>query len=77
MGGLRRFLERCCPVLWIAVSATAPGRRVDIDYLRDCLNGEYRSYRASPGSPFLTVLKISEIDAIPDGPAVGIIGVPV
>ena len=77
MGGLRRFLERCCPVLWIEVSATAPRRHVDIDYLRDCLNGEYRFYRASPGSPFLTVLKSSEIDAIPDGPAVDIIGVPV
>jgi FkbM family methyltransferase len=77
MGGLRRFLERCRPVLWIEVSATAPGRRVDIDYLRDCLNGEYRFYRASPASPFLTVLKFAVIDAIPDGPAVDVIGLPV
>lgn len=77
IGGLRRFLERCRPVLWIEVSATASGRRVDIDYLRDCLNGDYRFFRASPRSPFLTVMGFAETDAIPEGPPVDIIALPV
>lgn len=77
IGGLRRFLERCRPVLWIEVSATASGRRVDIDYLRDCLNGDYRFLRASPRSPFLTVMGFAETDAIPEGPPVDIIALPV
>jgi FkbM family methyltransferase len=76
IGGLRRFLERCRPVLWIEVSATTPGRRVDIAYLRTCLKGEYRFYRAVPRWPFLTALHFVETEAIPEGPPVDIIALP-
>ncbi len=77
MSGLRRFLEKCRPVLWIEISATEPGRRVDLDYLRDCLTGDYRFCRASPASPFLTVLEFAEIDSIPEEAAADIICLPV
>lgn len=77
LGGLRRFLERCRPILWVEVSATGPGRRVDLDYLRDCLTGDYRFYRASPRSPLLAAVKFAETDAIPDGPFVDVICLPV
>jgi FkbM family methyltransferase len=76
IGGLRRFLERCRPVLWVEISATASGRRVDIDYLRDCLNGTYRFYMASPKTPFLTVLGFAETQAVPEGAPVDIIAIP-
>lgn len=77
LAGLRRFFERCRPILWVEVSANGEGRRVDLDYLRDCLSGDYRFYSASPRSPFLTVEKFAEMDAIPDGPFVDVFCLPV
>lgn len=77
LAGLRRFLERCRPILWVEVSATGEGRRVDLDYLRDCLSGEYRFYSASPRSSLLTVEKFAEMEAIPDGPFVDVFCLPV
>ena len=77
IGGLRRFLERCRPMLWIEISATTSGRRIDIQYLRDCLEGDYRFYLASPRMPFLTVLGFTETQKFPEDRPVDIMAVPV
>jgi len=77
IGGLRRFLERCRPMLWIEISATTSGRRIDIQYLRDCLDGDYRFYLASPRMPFLTVLGFTETQKFPEDRPVDIMAVPV
>jgi FkbM family methyltransferase len=37
--GLKAFLARTRPVLWVEISATAPGRRVDMKMLRGVLSG--------------------------------------
>lgn len=74
--GLKAFLAHTRPVLWVEISATTPGRRVDMKLLRSVLSGDYRFYYAVRRSPFLTALKFVETDEIPAG-TVDIVSVPV
>lgn len=77
MNGLRPFLKKARPVLWIEISAETPGRRIDLPQLKSYLTGEYRYFRAEAATPFLTLQKFVETDTIPGGPPVDIIAVPV
>ena len=76
MDGLKAFLTRSRPVLWIEISAEAPGRRIDLPKLQSYLSGDYRYFRAQSVSPLLTVQKFVETDAVPEGPPVDIIAIP-
>ena len=77
MTGLKPFLAKSRPILWIEISAESPGRRIDLPKLQSFLPGEYRFFRAQPVSALLTVRRFAETDRIPGGPAVDIIAVPV
>lgn len=77
MEGLKKFLATSRPVLWVEVSADAPGRRIDLPKLKSYLPGEYRYFLARAVSPLLTTQKFVQTDNIPDGPAVDVIAVPV
>lgn len=74
--GLKPFLQRVRPVLWVEISATTPERRVDLDILRHCLSGAYRFYCARQKSRLLTVMSFTEIDTMPDQNTIDIVAVP-
>jgi FkbM family methyltransferase len=76
MDGLRAFLARARPVLWIEISATEPDRRVDSEKLRALLSGSYRYFLARPVSPFLTTMSFVETEVIPSEGTIDIIAVP-
>ena len=42
-------------MLWIEISAEAPGRRLDLAGLKNYLSGNYRFYRAEALSSLLTI----------------------
>lgn len=76
LDGLRTFLEHARPVLWIEISATTPGRRIDAKKLRGLLSGSYRFFYARSSSPFLTTVTFLETGTIPADDSVDIIAVP-
>jgi FkbM family methyltransferase len=75
--GLKAFLARTRPVLWVKIIATAPGRPVDMKMLRGVLSGDYRFYYAVRRSPLLTAMKFVETDEIPGDGSIDIVAVPV
>ena len=72
--GLKAFLARTRPVLWVEISATAPGRRVDMKMPRGVLSGDYYAVRQSP---LLTAMKFVETDEIAGDGSIDIVAVPV
>ena len=42
MEGLSSFLAASRPILWVEISAEAPGRRIDMPRLKSYLSGDYR-----------------------------------
>ena len=76
MEGLKDFLTASRPVLWVEISAEAPGRRIDLPRLKSYLSGDYRFYLAQAASPLLTVQNFVETETIPASTAVDIIAVP-
>ena len=77
MEGLSSFLAASRPVLWVEISAEAPGRRIDMPRLKSYLSGDYRFYLAQAVSPLLTVQKFVETETVPVGSAVDIIAISV
>lgn len=77
MEGLSSFLAVSRPVLWVEISAEAPGRRIDMPRLKSYLSGDYRFYLAQAVSPLLTVQKFVETETVPVGSAVDIIAISV
>ena len=76
MTGLKAFLQKCRPVVWVEVGAADADRRLDTETLKGFLGGDYRLYRSMPVSPFLTSRKFAEFSEIPDDMLVNVIAVP-